>query len=890
VPGIEDRSLADRYAIERELGAGGMATVYLAEDRKHHRKVAIKVLHAELSAVLGPERFLKEIELTASLQHPHILPLFDSGSADGLLYYVMPYVEGETLRARLGRETQLPVGDAVRTATEVADALTYAHGKGVVHRDIKPENILLHDGHALVADFGIALAVEQAGGQRMTQTGLSLGTPQYMSPEQAMGEREISHRSDIYSLGAVTYEMLAGEPPFSGPSAQAIVAKVMTEDPPSLTAQRRSVPPHVDAAVRTALEKLPADRFASATELAAALSGDARTVARSGLRSRTRTPESRDRFRWLVPASATIAVAVLALAVWGWRGTRAPATPAPVVRAELRLPTAMGLADGAYVHGPRIALSPDGRTLAYVGESSVERQLYVRYMSALQPVAVPGTEGGYAPAFSPDGRWLAFVVGGTLEKTELATGRTIRLAALSRGSELVDGIAWGDNDTIIVAQGDQKLWRVPGSGGTISPVSQAGVAGATSSTLWPDLLPGGDVALVGVTGRSPKLQALSLRTGERTDLLPDISFARYANGYLLALTQGTGDDASASLIAVPFDPARLRVTGAATEVLHHVAVGNGAAGDIAVARNGMLAVATSVERRNSVVLVDDTGHEEQVLPAPGAYQDARLSPDGRSIALTVGGGNHNDIWRFDRASGAMTRLTFESDNFYPVWSPDGGRVAFTSRRQPNTSLMWTAADGSSPPTTLVPSGVLSFTGSFTPDGHTLVFRRTNAKTGYDLWSVRTDSADAPPTPLLVTPANEAAPDISPDGNLIAYVSDATGRNEVYVRPFPSGGGQWQISTSGGSEPLWRRDGGALYFRSGQAVFAASVIRGATPTFGAPRKLFEGRYLENGRGVAYDVAPDGRHFLMVRAGGEPDQLQIVTDWRSLLPHSATPGAP
>src|SRR5512146_100828 len=241
-------ALADRYRIERELGAGGMATVYLAEDLRHHRKVAIKVLHAELSAVLGPERFLKEIELTANLQHPHILPLFDSGSADGLLYYVMPYVEGETLRSRLQREQQLPVGDAVQIATEVADALAYAHERDIVHRDIKPENILLQNGHAIVADFGIALAVEQAGGQRMTQTGLSLGTPQYMAPEQAMGDKRVDARADIYALGAVTFEMMAGEPPFTGPNAQAIVAQVLTADAPSLAARRKSVPEHIDSA------------------------------------------------------------------------------------------------------------------------------------------------------------------------------------------------------------------------------------------------------------------------------------------------------------------------------------------------------------------------------------------------------------------------------------------------------------------------------------------------------------------------------------------------------------------------------------------------------------------------------------------------------------------
>src|SRR5262245_16041275 len=245
--------LDGRYAIERELGAGGMATVYLARDLKHDRRVALKVLRPELAAVIGADRFLAEIKTTANLQHPHILSLFDSGNAAGQLFYVMPYVEGETLRARLQRETQLPVADAVRLATEVASALEYAHKRGVVHRDIKPENILLQDGGALVADFGIALAVQQAGDERMTQTGMSLGTPHYMSPEQAMGQKTIDARSDIYALGAITYEMLIGEPPFTGPSAQSIVAKVLTESAKYVTAQRKTVPPHVADAVANAL-------------------------------------------------------------------------------------------------------------------------------------------------------------------------------------------------------------------------------------------------------------------------------------------------------------------------------------------------------------------------------------------------------------------------------------------------------------------------------------------------------------------------------------------------------------------------------------------------------------------------------------------------------------
>jgi serine/threonine-protein kinase len=274
VPDRLSAALADRYRIERELGAGGMAMVYLAQDLKHDRKVAIKILRPELAAVIGAERFLSEIKTTANLQHPHILPLHDSGQADSFLFYVMPFVQGESLRDRLSREKQLPIPDAIRIATEVAGALDYAHRQGIIHRDIKPENILLHDGRALVADFGIALAATSAG-SRMTETGMSLGTPHYMSPEQAMGDRELTPRSDVYALGAMTYEMLLGEPPFTGPTAQSIVAKVMTEKPAPLLSRRERIPPHVEDAVLTALEKLPADRFESAAKFGEALANAA---------------------------------------------------------------------------------------------------------------------------------------------------------------------------------------------------------------------------------------------------------------------------------------------------------------------------------------------------------------------------------------------------------------------------------------------------------------------------------------------------------------------------------------------------------------------------------------------------------------------------------------
>src|SRR5512147_3188895 len=317
-------SLADRYRIERELGAGGMATVYLAQDFKHDRKVAIKVLRPELAAVIGAERFLSEIKTTANLQHPHILALHDSGAADSFLFYVMPFVEGESLRDRLMRDKQLPIADAVRIATEVAGALDYAHRHGVIHRDIKPENILLHDGRALVADFGIALAASKAGGTRMTETGMSLGTPHYMSPEQAMGEREITARSDVYALGCVLYEMLTGDPPFTGSTAQAIVARVVTESPRPMLPQRGTIPAHVEAAVMTSLQKLPADRFKTAAEFAGALA-DSRFVSASTVampaasaprsRAATITP-------WLVAGVALVA----GLAI----GARVLARPTPI--------------------------------------------------------------------------------------------------------------------------------------------------------------------------------------------------------------------------------------------------------------------------------------------------------------------------------------------------------------------------------------------------------------------------------------------------------------------------------------------------------------------------------------------------------------------------------
>ena len=418
-------TLAGQYAVEREIGVGGMATVFLARDLKHDRKVALKVLKPALGAVLGVERFLSEIKTTANLQHPHILPLFDSGSADGQLFYVMPFVAGETLRARLTRETQLPVADAVRLTSEVAHALEHAHKRGVVHRDVKPENILIQDGNALVADFGIALAVREAGGDRLTEAGVSLGTPQYMSPEQATGDRTIDARSDVYSLGAVLYEMLAGEPAVTGPTAQAMIAKLLTERPTPLRVVRDAVPKGIEAAVAKALAKTPADRFASAAEFAAALSTTDACLHGHSSASRSST------LRWLAAAGVLVSAGV----IW------AVAAPARRVFSDRER-------------------SGSG-ALATVGQNQ-----WVQLTRLTEPVS--------QPAFSSDGRMLTFVRGpdtflnvGEIFVKMLPDGEAVQLT--NDGSRKMSPVFSPDNSQIAYTTGngnsDWSTWIVPISGG-----------------------------------------------------------------------------------------------------------------------------------------------------------------------------------------------------------------------------------------------------------------------------------------------------------------------------------------------------------------------------------------------------------------------------------------
>ncbi len=483
-------SLADRYDIEREIGAGGMATVYLARDQRHHRNVALKVLNPELGAVLGIERFLAEIRVTANLQHPNLLPLFDSGEADGLLFYVMPFVEGESLRARLEREKQLPIDEAVRIAVAIANALDYAHSHHVIHRDLKPENILLQAGQPVVADFGIALAVSKAGGTRVTQTGLSLGTPQYMSPEQATGDRVIDGRTDLYSLGAMTYEMLTGEPPHIGHTSQAIIARLLTDKPRSVRASRSAVPEHVEAAVQRALEKLPADRFSTAKEFADALQGRGTVSSTSisvPMAAVRKTGGLRDRLKDPVTlAAAGIALAAIAVAATStFRRDTGPAVP------PIRFIFAASDSTKPLDNFPwPAAISPDGRIVVYsVGQRGLGSMFYILRTDQLDARPIPGTTGAYQPYFSPDGEWLAFQMDGKERKIRFDGSAPVPIA--DGGS--ANGADWTVNDEIIsgATLTFMGLARVSAAGGVMTALTHPDSTKGERQHVWPIATPDG---------------------------------------------------------------------------------------------------------------------------------------------------------------------------------------------------------------------------------------------------------------------------------------------------------------------------------------------------------------------------------------------------------------
>ncbi|MFL5483660.1 MAG: protein kinase domain-containing protein [Gemmatimonadaceae bacterium] len=872
------------YRIERELGSGGMAIVYLAHDKKHDRKVAIKILHAELAAVLGADRFLQEIRVTANLQHPHILSLIDSGVVGddagelrGRPYYVMPYVEGKSLRQRLETEQQLPVPDAVRIATEVASALDYAHRHNIIHRDIKPENILLHDGSAIVADFGIALAVTQAGGARMTQTGLSLGTPSYMSPEQAMGERTITARSDIYSLGAVAYEMLSGEPPFTGPTAQAIVARVMTEEPRSLTQQRRSVPAHVDAAISRALEKLPADRFASAREFSDALNN----ASSATVGSSAKTGRSSGRSRRPLYAVSTLAALLAIAALWGWMR---PTTAKRVVRYNFVLDSSEAMVGGGGFWG-RMALSPDGSYLAYVG---VPRgTLWIRARDQLHGIAVPGSDGANTPFFSPDGRSVGYMRSGYLQFIPLSGGAptvvTDTLVGVAGASWARDGFIYADGF------GAAPLLKVEAKAGAHPKwFTMLDSSAGETDHIWPDVLPNGKGVLFTVVyggrndakGRRPLSVAVAeVPSGKHRILLNGATFARYSpSGHLLYVTTDR------ALMMVPFDQNSMTVKGEPTTVVESVRLGTSASADLGVSSDGTLIYATGANAGNGeLVWVTRDGKAQPVDSTwVGYFSFPTLSPDGKLLALTVGDAGSRDVWIKQLDKGPATRLTLDGrSNIYPAWTPDGRSVMYTNGIQQSLGVLKKRADGSSQAVLQLKTKT-AVGATWSPDGKWLIYRTDRQGPGAsDIMAIR-PGVDTAPIPLVATRFTEFTPAISRDSKWLAYASNESGRYEIYVVPFPNtSAAKWIVSTAGGTEPRWAHRGNELFYRDAAGNMVAAEVR-TNPVFSVTRTtiLFSAtRFGSFEASPQYDVAADDQRFLMLRPlpGSEPERLIVVENW-------------
>jgi eukaryotic-like serine/threonine-protein kinase len=797
-------ALADRYRIERELGAGGMATVYLAEDLKHRRRVAVKVLKPELAAVLGADRFVQEITTTAALQHPHILPLFDSGEADGFLYYVMPFIDGETLRAKLDRETQLGVEESVRMAMSVADALDYAHRQGVVHRDIKPENILLHEGRPMVADFGIALAVSAAAGGRMTETGLSLGTPHYMSPEQATAEREITARSDQYSLASVLYEMLTGNPPHTGSSAQQIIMKIITEQPQPVTELRKSVPANVAAAIGKALEKLPADRFESSAEFVRALADAAFRTRDAGNADSGRRHE---RLGWKRAAAALALMTVGLGALAGWALWRPDQNPRDV-----------GLPPNAPIQmaGPfrTYAVARDGSFVVYLARVGETTQLWYRSLRGPGAHPIPGTENaGGTPRLSADGTRVVFQVGGELKLASLAGGAATTVAR----TQDPHGGEWLPDGRLFFADNDGRLLR------WIDPGAASGRELSITYCVNPQLI-GNDRILCGggadnfafvISLDQPEVK-IPIRQASGSPVLVGSHFRIIDERYLVYMS------VDGTLMGTRIVSMDSLVVGRSVSLVSMVRrSGYSGVGQFDIADDGTLTYIPGISADiGRLVRVTRDGRTLALPIEPAAFLRFSLSPDGRRLAAVSQGLQHQELEVFDLESG--TEETLDAAFFIgaPAWSPDGSALAYRRSEDPGEEvLLMRRLDSPDRPVALLthrPPLNVQVSSWIAPD-FLLV--------GTLLAQGRPKIVDPTRVPATIDSIDLKAyfVSISPDRRWIAF--QAPGVTGVHLQPWPALDRRFLVDAEG-AEPRWASNSELVYLSMYRAagVIAASVYR------------------------------------------------------------------
>ena len=853
------------YRIEGFVGAGGMGEVYRARDTKLGRDVAIKILPRELVGDADRlARFEREARILAALNHPNIATIHGIEESDGLRALVLELIAGDTLSDRL-RWRALPLADALAVARQIAEALDVAHEKGIVHRDLKPANVMITDsGLVKVLDFGIAamrLGSSSEHGSAhesvdATRDGLIRGTAPYMSPEQARGA-PIDKRTDIWAFGCVLYEMLTGRAPFARDTTSDTLAAILEREP-DWSALPRTTPAGVMRLLRRCLEKDPRKRVRDI--------GDALNEveeARSG--AAEDPPRGAGAARWKIATAAAIGVATVAAAS-AWMLSSRVSPEAQPIRTSVTLPADVVLDTAGTTRS--IAISTDGRRLAFVGTSGGRKRLYVRSLAEFDAKAIEGTDGARYPFFSPDGKSIAFFTSRQLKRVSIAGGAPVVVCDVANVGR---GATWGPDGNIVFAAYDAGLMRVNADGGEPTRLATLDPEIDGRLHIWPQYLPDGSGLLSTIDRRT--LVVLSFATRHWHELLPG-SQAQYLDaGYLVfhAFQAREGQ-----IDAVPFDIGTLAARGSPVAVLDGVfrSADTGAA-FLVVAPTGTLAFVPGGYSR-TLVLVDRQGRRSPLVEERRGFRFTRLSPDGQRLAVTVDP-RPSQIWVYDLQRGTGIPLTSEGSNISPTWTRDGQRVAFSSA----DGVKWVAADGREQPSVLIPRtqpdlrnvGEVSWTG----DGRTLVYSQASQSTDFDIWTTRVGEA---PNPLIATPARENNPKLSPDSRWIAYDSNESGRNEVYVRPFPNVNEQrWALSTAGGWSPLWAADGREIFYMNGAAMMAVPVkTDGGTFAAGKPEALFDGPF-DTTQDDNFDVFPDGNHFVMVETDPDanPMRINVVQNW-------------
>jgi len=785
----------------------------------------------------------------------------------------MEHLVGETLEARLAKGP-LPLEQTLEYAIQIADALDKAHRQGVVHRDLKPGNIMLVKSGAKLLDFGLAklqaadtptnlsaLPTEQAN---LTAEGTILGTLQYMAPEQLEG-KEADSRTDIFAFGAVVYEMATGKKAFEGSSQASLIAAIMGQEPRPMSELQPMAPELLDWVVKRCLAKDPDERWQSASDVMAGLKRTTEVGTEPGLSHSVTAPSLWNR---AIPWGIAVVMALMAaMAIWNWTS---PARQS-LVRFSVTLPLDQRLPDASQSFAPPVALSPDGERLVYVGLRDNRTQLYMRDIHAFEAVPVPGTEGASSPFFSPDSKWLGFFANGKLQKVSMAGGAPLPICDVPTFSGL--GVSWGSNATIIFSPYiGSGLFQVDASGGVPKKLTTPDFKDGGYHHAWPQILPDNLHVLFTVWGgKDDGLAVLSLETGLWRTLSQEITEGAWyvPSGHLIYGQAG-------GLLARPFDLGRLEPVGPPISILDNVyKIPRSDRASFAVSSNGSLAYLPGSYSERALVWVNRQGTELVVIEDSGFYESPHLSPDGKQVTLQVRRTDGSeDLWVYDLERGSRTRLTFQPSSNSPIWTSDGTQVTFASNRSGSWSLYWKSAAGIGEAEPLLTREHAQFPMSWSPDGKTLAFGEKNPNTGGDLWVL---SPEGDTAPLLNSPFNEDAARFSPDGNWLAYVSNESGREEVYVQPYPGPGRRWPISNEGGSEPVWSKEGNELFYRNGEEMMAVAVETKSEFKAGTPSTLFKGRYVHD-IFTDYDVSPDGQRFLMIKESDKGQaQIKVVLNW-------------